>query len=183
MQLIIRYCTNYLLALTCLWKGCKWDIRSAVLIGAQGEVEGEVLDPKIFYPHLWTCGLWYEVTWTSFLLFHTEVVIIVMERMMVNVSPFTDPLPITHKFSFNFWQLTSTDSRQELGPICYKPTVKGMVRFRYNLLIPEDRPFGAVAICDTRFIFCILSLFIYGCIKVLDIFTPSKYTPCLKVMA
>lgn len=169
MQLIKRYFTNYLLALTCLWKGCKWDTRSAVLIGAQGEVEGEVSVPKIFHPIYEL--LVYEVIWTSFLVFHTEVDINVRERMMVNVSPFTDPPLITHKFYYIFWQLTSTDSRRELGPICSKPPVNGMVRFRYNLLIPADRPIGAI--CDTRFIFCILSLFIYGCIKVLDIFTPS----------
>lgn len=78
---------------------------------------------------------------------------------MVNVSPITDPLPITRKFHFSICRrLTPTDSRQELGTILCEPAIKVMVRFRYNLLIPADRHICATAVCDTRFIFFILSL-------------------------
>lgn len=77
--------------------------------------------------------------------------------MVVNATPSTDPLPITHKFFSICQQLTSTDSRQELGLVCYERTVKVMVRFYYNLLIPPDKHGSDTAICDTRFIIFILS--------------------------
>lgn len=94
---------------------------------------------------------------------------------MVNVSPITDPLPITRKFHFSICRrLTPTDSRQELGAICCEPAIKVMVRFRYNLLIPADRHICATtAVCDTIHILYFIS-FIYGCIKALDIYTPFK---------
>lgn len=94
------------------------------------------------------------------------MVIIIRERLMVNVSPITDPLPITCKFHFSICRwLTPMDSRQELGAICCEPAVKVMVRFHYNLLIPADRHVCATAVCDTRFIFFILSLLFMAVLK------------------
>lgn len=85
---------------------------------------------------------------------------------MVNVSPITDPLPITRKFHFSICRrLTPMDSRQELGAICCEPTEKVMLRFRYNLLIPADRHVCATALHDTRFIFFILSLLFMAALK------------------
>lgn len=111
-------------------------------------------------------NFWFIVFGTAFLLFRREMVIIIRERLMVNVSPITDPPPITCKFHFSICRrLTPTDSRQELGAICCEPAVKVMVRFHYNLLIPADRHVCATAVCDTRFIFFILSLLFMAILK------------------
>jgi len=85
---------------------------------------------------------------------------------MVNVSPITDLLPVTRKFHFSICRgLTPTDFRQELGAICCEPPIKVILRFHYNLLIPADRHICATAVCDTRFIFFILSLLFMAILK------------------
>ncbi len=55
MQLIIRYCTNYLLPLTCLWKGCKWDIcstRKSLRRGWRGAIHCKIPPTLKLFPSL-----------------------------------------------------------------------------------------------------------------------------------